>query len=88
MVNSRIYLNVPYSQKDEAKALGAKWDANKKRWYASNNLDDSLFKKWKQSASTAQVSKTKPSSKTVLGITTQPKDKNFSAYNGDQPPWN
>ncbi|WP_214108533.1 DUF5710 domain-containing protein [Acrocarpospora catenulata] len=30
----RIWLDVPYSQKDEAKALGARWDAQVRRWYA------------------------------------------------------
>jgi hypothetical protein len=31
---ARVYLNVSYAQKDEAKALGAKWDADKRQWYA------------------------------------------------------
>jgi len=31
MPNSKIYLNVPFAQKDEAKALGARWDAIKKK---------------------------------------------------------
>jgi Domain of unknown function (DUF5710) len=30
----RVWLDVPYSQKDEAKALGARWDAAARRWYA------------------------------------------------------
>lgn len=29
----RLYLNVPYSEKDEAKALGAKWNAKAKKWF-------------------------------------------------------
>jgi ribonuclease HI len=29
----KVYLNVPYSEKDEAKQMGAKWDKSKKRWY-------------------------------------------------------
>jgi len=29
----KLYLNVPYSEKDEAKQMGAKWDKSKKRWY-------------------------------------------------------
>jgi hypothetical protein len=29
--NDKTYLNVPYSQKDEAKQLGAKWDKDKKQ---------------------------------------------------------
>jgi len=31
----RIDLAVPYSQKDEAKALGAGWDAEKRTWWVS-----------------------------------------------------
>jgi len=29
----RIYLKVPYDEKDEAKKMGARWDMNKKKWY-------------------------------------------------------
>jgi hypothetical protein len=28
-----VYLNVPFSEKDEAKALGARWDPTTKKWY-------------------------------------------------------
>lgn len=31
----KTYLDCPYDQKDEAKALGAKWDKFKKKWYVS-----------------------------------------------------
>ena len=30
---SRIYLQVPYAEKDAAKAMGARWDAKRKSWY-------------------------------------------------------
>tara|TARA_A100001011_G_scaffold391447_1_gene476943 strand:- start:84 stop:782 length:699 start_codon:yes stop_codon:yes gene_type:complete len=30
---NKIYLNVPYEEKDEAKSMGARWDKSKKRWY-------------------------------------------------------
>ena len=33
----RIYLNVPYNEKDEAKKLGAKWESAKKSWYILDN---------------------------------------------------
>jgi ribonuclease HI len=32
----RIYLNVPYERKDEAKQLGAKWNPQKKKWYTES----------------------------------------------------
>jgi hypothetical protein len=33
-LGSRIWLDVPYSDKDQAKALGARWDSRARRWYA------------------------------------------------------
>ncbi len=39
-----IKLNVPYEEKDEVKALGAKWDSRLKTWFIQN-LDDK-FSKW------------------------------------------
>lgn len=29
---TQVYLNVPFARKDEAKGLGARWDAAKKKW--------------------------------------------------------
>lgn len=39
---SRVYLNVSYAQKDKAKALGAKWDAYERRWYAMPDTVEKL----------------------------------------------
>lgn len=33
----RVYLSVPFSRKDEAKALGAKWDSLLKKWFVFSN---------------------------------------------------
>ena len=33
----RIYLNVKFEDKDDAKALGAWWCVDKKKWYAPNS---------------------------------------------------
>ncbi len=33
----KIYLNVPFANKDEAKKLGARWDVNMKKWYSFDN---------------------------------------------------
>jgi len=30
---NKMYLNVPYSEKDEAKKMGARWDVKNKKWY-------------------------------------------------------
>lgn len=43
---SRDYLDVPREEKDEAKALGAKWDKYQKAWYVEKGTDLGLFAKW------------------------------------------
>jgi hypothetical protein len=35
----KIYLNVPYSDKEDAKELGARWDPSEKKWYTFENND-------------------------------------------------
>lgn len=42
----RIDLKVPYSDKDAAKTLGARWDAVAKTWYLMDSLDLWPFRKW------------------------------------------
>jgi ribonuclease HI len=37
---SKIYLDVPFARKDEAKALGAMWDPAKKKWYMKEGNKD------------------------------------------------
>jgi ribonuclease HI len=37
---SKIFLNVPFQRKDEAKALGAKWEPSKKKWYIMTNNEN------------------------------------------------
>ncbi len=95
MADSKIYLNVPFAQKDEAKALGARWDAVQKKWHAPANKDIALFAKWQTEAGavTSPRSKTSASKisssskKTTTGVKTHAQDKDFVAYNGDVPPW-
>lgn len=41
-----IKLNVPYSEKDEAKALGAAWNWEEKFWYIPKGLSPKKFKRW------------------------------------------
>ena len=35
----RTYLAVPYAERHEAKAVGARWDAVKKAWYVGSEAD-------------------------------------------------
>ena len=96
---SKIYLNVPYAQKDAAKALGAKWDPTHKKWYVPANLDIFLFDAWRLDTVNSMdspveliINKVIDSSvvanrSATAGVLTYPVDKNFVAYDGDQPPW-
>ena len=41
-----LYLVVPFAEKDEAKRLGARWDAAAKKWYVPAGKDAAAFKPW------------------------------------------
>ena len=41
----KIYVFVPYDDKDEAKQLGCRWDPNKKKWYYYENLEQEKINK-------------------------------------------
>jgi len=47
---TRVYINCPYHDKDEAKALGARWDRERRSWFVpqghDNSPDVSLFSRW------------------------------------------
>jgi len=89
MTNAKNYLNVPYAEKDAAKALGARWDPAKKKWYAPADLDKMLFESWLVDTSATRVgARPSPTKKTLQGVITHAADKNFVAYSGELPPWN
>ena len=39
-------LKVPYAEKDEAKALGARWNPARKSWYVPDGKDPAPFARW------------------------------------------
>jgi len=41
-----LLLNVPFAEKDEAKSLGAKWNADLKKWYVADKKEYHKFIKW------------------------------------------
>lgn len=48
---SKVYLNVPYYEKDEVKALGGRWDASEKKWYFNGDTKYLYkFKAWMSKA--------------------------------------
>lgn len=44
-VPEKIFISVPYKDKEEAKALGAKWDKTEKSWFAPN-AEAALLERW------------------------------------------
>ena len=44
-------LKVPFNEKDQAKSLGARWNAEAKLWYVPQGVDAAPFEKWLSSAS-------------------------------------
>jgi len=44
--DQNTYLNVPYSEKDRAKELGAFWDPHAKKWFVPRGKKLEPFKEW------------------------------------------
>lgn len=101
MAETKTYLNVPFAQKDAAKALGARWDVGMKKWYVPTGKDRGLFAQWNTdvaSGATSTIATKGPNNKgsssgvstasnTAAGVFTYPTILNFIAYNGQEPPW-
>lgn len=56
LTETNIALNVPFAQKDSAKALGAKFDFNNKVWYVPAGMDSSPFERWMPNGTSPAVS--------------------------------
>ncbi|MDO8773539.1 MAG: zincin-like metallopeptidase domain-containing protein [Burkholderiaceae bacterium] len=52
----KTFIDVPFTQKDDAKALGAKWDRQAQCWYVPANVDSAAFAQWQQAATAAATS--------------------------------
>uniref|UniRef100_UPI003F5D4FF8 zincin-like metallopeptidase domain-containing protein n=1 Tax=Xanthomonas oryzae TaxID=347 RepID=UPI003F5D4FF8 len=55
--DEKVYINVPFKEKDEAKSLGARWDRKEQSWYvpAGVGIDTARFEKWAQGTTTPAV---------------------------------
>jgi len=60
----RVYINVPFGEKEQVKALGAKWDKERRSWYVPEELGagaaEKVFAKWMEvpvSLSTSELEK-------------------------------
>jgi hypothetical protein len=96
-MTARFYLTVPFAQKDEAKALGARWDPASKRWYVPDGIDKSLFQRWHATDTDAPPAATEPQNaqhpsssnrkQASAGVVIPSSNPDFVAYSGDAPPW-
>lgn len=63
-----IFLKVPYAEKDEAKALGARWNPTRKCWYVPDGKDSEPFARWiAEGAADASSTPAKTSSRDAHG---------------------
>ena len=51
IATSNINLKVPFNEKDQAKSLGARWNAEAKLWYVPQGVEAAPFEKWVTAAS-------------------------------------
>lgn len=53
---ANTYLDVPFKAKDEAKALGARWDPDARKWYVPDGRDLAPFQTWLSGGTMAAAS--------------------------------
>jgi len=46
MTGKDIYLRCPFREKDDCKALGGRWDPDRKKWFVPAGTDLMPFKRW------------------------------------------
>ena len=69
------YLTVPFSQKDKAKALGARWDTALKKWYVPAGLELAPFQAWLPVGQAAIPSVASTSRELIEPLETTPTEK-------------
>jgi hypothetical protein len=61
----REYLTVPYADKESAKQLGARWDADRRCWYVPAGRDPAPFDRWRTATSQSAPRYPKPTTDTA-----------------------
>jgi hypothetical protein len=82
IATTNINLKVPFNEKDQAKSLGARWNAEAKLWYVPQGVDAAPFEKWMTSAANAAPAQgaAKPADKSMVQTNT-PFDDDIDAIN-------
>ncbi len=76
----RLDLKVPFTEKDQAKKLGARWDAARKTWYIEGKEDTTPFSRWSPTPHTASSGK-RPASQ---GTPERKREESGKVYTGSQ----
>lgn len=45
-MQGQMWLEVPFKDKGKVKGLGARWDAQVRKWYVPHGVDITQFKRW------------------------------------------
>lgn len=77
-----VWLNVPFSEKDEAKKLGARWNPARKKWYVNNPASLEPFARWQPETSTAPASSAAPSAPLTAHSDTPPAGETYIYCDG------
>jgi Domain of unknown function (DUF5710) len=79
---ANIALKVPFNEKDQAKALGARWNAESKHWYVPQGVDATPFEKWFSNSHTSATTTSMPTAKVVTdNVLGQSIDDDMDAIN-------
>ena len=70
----KTFINVPYKEKEEAKALGAKWDRGQQSWYVPADVELAKFGKW-----TKQAAESKPAQVQAVAASAGKEDRQYLA---------
>ena len=82
IATTNINLKVPFNEKDKAKSLGARWNAEAKLWYVPQGVDAAPFEKWVSSApNPAPAAAAKPVAQASAGTNKPPFDDDMDAIN-------
>ena len=71
----RMNLKVPFAEKDEAKKLGARWDAARKLWYVEDDSRLPLLARWSPTphvATDGPAARQQASGKVMVGSAYRP----------------
>ncbi len=73
IATTNINLKVPFNEKDQAKSLGARWNAEAKLWYVPQGVEAAPFEKWVTSATNTAPTQAaaKPMAQANAGENTQ-----------------